>query len=484
MKIKVDQIKSNPYRDLDKYPIDRAKVDALKESIQQTDFWDNLLCRPAGNTIPPELLGEGTVISYLADLDVAFNEDGYIFLVELAYGHHRLVAIQELGIEEIEIPCKSIDDKTMLKIMANENKDDWQSNLGVMLETVRQAREFLMGTVTPYETFDAYKEAGETFFSKEQFAQIEAQGIGYKPIQKFLGETWSAQDVRKAVAVIKDIDAELYEQEQIIRFPSVSVLGNFSKLAAAIVKQPWPVFFKDKMIEEITGMISDPKVSSTVKIITSATDAAKNGKDPVRVIRNPGLKRVDFNVAKAVKALCYENMDNGTKLELSELASVPGFENYPDIDKLIEEVQKSINRSEAAKAAATTAAETGEVQTMPDGTEITPEMAGDDEALEAMLDAAEAEVAVAEAPAGLPDVPEEDAEAPMDLDVFVQSASTMSHQVTRAAMSLADASPDDQGSSFTAVEDLTKSVVRAYMQLFGTDDVAKLINDIAAELDA
>lgn len=81
-----------------------------KASIEETSFWDNLLARPAGK--------------------------GY----EIAYGHHRLVALQEAGIKEVDIPVRKIDDGMMIRIMANENRDSYKANRAVTIETVRVAR--------------------------------------------------------------------------------------------------------------------------------------------------------------------------------------------------------------------------------------------------------------------------------------------------------------------------------------------------------
>ena len=79
---------------------------------------------------------------FVADVD--FIESNHRFFhgrkmsgkVEIAYGHHRMVALQELGIKEVDIPVKALDDATMIKIMANENMEDWETNTSVINETV------------------------------------------------------------------------------------------------------------------------------------------------------------------------------------------------------------------------------------------------------------------------------------------------------------------------------------------------------------
>lgn len=159
MKIAVRDLKPNPFRRMDKgYPIDRKKVQSLKDSITETSFWDNIIARKV---------------------------DGHF---ELAYGHHRWVALKELGIEEINIPIRDLDDRTMLKIMANENMEQWAWNVGVINETIEAVRDFIKKSGAP-ATFD-----------------------WQKGIEDFLGKGWSGQVIKSALATIA-ADAVTEEQE-------------------------------------------------------------------------------------------------------------------------------------------------------------------------------------------------------------------------------------------------------------------------------
>ena len=113
MLVAVKDLRSNPFRHLERYPIDREKVDALKLSIKDTTFWDNLIGRTA-------LSGGG---------------------FELAYGHHRKIALEELGVKEIDIPIRDLSDETMLKIMAHENREEWAWSADIGQETIRAVVE-------------------------------------------------------------------------------------------------------------------------------------------------------------------------------------------------------------------------------------------------------------------------------------------------------------------------------------------------------
>jgi protein gp37 len=84
----------------------------LRKSIQSTKagFWDNLLAREA--------------------------PDGK---AEIAYGHHRLAALKaEYPLEhQADLIIKPLDNADMLKIMANENMEEWGSDVVAEHESIR-----------------------------------------------------------------------------------------------------------------------------------------------------------------------------------------------------------------------------------------------------------------------------------------------------------------------------------------------------------
>lgn len=105
----LSDILPNPFRRMESYPIRRDKVEALKESIESTGFWTNLVAR--------EINGRA----------------------EIAYGHHRWVALRELYDQghEIALEIRDLDDARMIQIMARENMEEWGSSAAVEHETVR-----------------------------------------------------------------------------------------------------------------------------------------------------------------------------------------------------------------------------------------------------------------------------------------------------------------------------------------------------------
>jgi hypothetical protein len=180
MKINVKDLKPNPFRKMDKYPIDRDKVDALKASIKETTFWDNLLAR---------------------------KKDGHF---EIAYGHHRLEALRDLEIEEVDIPVRDLNDARMIKIMANENLEEWKTSPAVINETVQTAKEYLERELAKYEIWEdlrADKFIGPIFDSEPQFRSIKGQGVGRETILKFLGDPpWKEWMIEEALTTIKKAD--------------------------------------------------------------------------------------------------------------------------------------------------------------------------------------------------------------------------------------------------------------------------------------
>jgi hypothetical protein len=112
-KVAVSQLRPNPFRELDDYPIDRDKVDKLKESISETGFWGTIVARKNGNAF------------------------------EIAFGHHRQVALVELqqeGVigksEKVDIIVRDLTNEQMIQLMARENLEEWGTNAYIEAQTV------------------------------------------------------------------------------------------------------------------------------------------------------------------------------------------------------------------------------------------------------------------------------------------------------------------------------------------------------------
>lgn len=164
-------IKPNPFRQLEKFPLDEARVAVLRKSIQRTDFWGNVVCRKRGE------------------------------FYEIAYGHHRLAALRDqFGPKaKVRLLVRELDDETMLKMMAADNDDAYNLSPGFILETVEAARGFI------------HKEPRSVTRNRD------ADLLRLK-ISKFLG--WPAMRVQAALAQLGAIEREELSREAVKKLHS------------------------------------------------------------------------------------------------------------------------------------------------------------------------------------------------------------------------------------------------------------------------
>jgi hypothetical protein len=184
MKIQICDLHPNPFRRLDRYPVKREKVDALKRSITDTAFWDNLLVRK--------------------------NPDGPGY--QIAFGHNRLAALNELGIIEIDVPVRYLDDTAMAKIMANENTLEWSYSSAIEQETVRTIVEaYAAGRIKMPEikresgTGGAARQAPS--FKVGTNPAVEGFAYTVASLSEFLG--WKEYKVTAALGALALIDDEI-----------------------------------------------------------------------------------------------------------------------------------------------------------------------------------------------------------------------------------------------------------------------------------
>ena len=205
MKIQVKDLRPNPYRKIEKYPIDREKVEALKISINETSFWDNILARQKGNHF------------------------------EIAYGHHRWIALQELNIKEVDIPIRELDKYTMYKIMADENMDTWKTNPKVLYQTVQGAKELLDEEFKKYNDINKLSHLlidlleGETPKAQKNALEKAKRGVGQTIILKFLGKNYKQWMIQEALSVFKDDKEGTIDKEAIEQFDDLSKAKTFKK---------------------------------------------------------------------------------------------------------------------------------------------------------------------------------------------------------------------------------------------------------------
>ena len=192
MQIKIKDLQPNPFRDIKNYPIDQEKVESLAKSINQTGFWDNILAR---------------------------KRDGRI---EIAYGHHRLVALKKDFKPDhiVDIPVKDLDDATMIKIMANENMEQWELNPTIITETVKVTREFLFSHQEIVRRLDRSPQSETRSFDK-------SNAIGARVITRFLGPNWKLDWVSDALLRLRMVKKNELDKEAIESMPSPRAAKDF-----------------------------------------------------------------------------------------------------------------------------------------------------------------------------------------------------------------------------------------------------------------
>ena len=272
MKMKVSKLRANPFRKISKYPIDREKIKQLKASINETSFWDNVLVRPHP------------------------TEKG---VYQISYGHHRHIALKELGIEEVDLPVRDLDDATMLRIMANENLDSWKTTTAVINETVLATKEFLQSEFDKCSTIkdmppvliNLLEQKTEKSFNKTK------AGIGQTTILKFLGANWKQWMIQSALQTLKSEAEETVDREAVEEFEHLETASNFRKavetyhipkkkqkaLAKELVKKDVKKrdvarevrLAKSEMVKEKKGAREDKEVAIVVEKLTKIDDKAR-----------------------------------------------------------------------------------------------------------------------------------------------------------------------------------------------------------------
>jgi hypothetical protein len=197
MRVQIKDLKPNPYRDIKNYPINEEKVQSLINSINQTGFWDNILGRQ--------------------------NND----YIEIAYGHHRLVALQKIFKPEdfVDIPVKDLDDSMMIKIMANENDESWGTSPQIIDETVRVTKKFLEEHPGILRELGQVKKSGRM---QQDFM------VGEVLISRFLDGNWNRYRIKYSLERLGLIESGEIDKESIESMPSGRAAIDFVKAVKQI----------------------------------------------------------------------------------------------------------------------------------------------------------------------------------------------------------------------------------------------------------
>lgn len=292
MKTALKDVKANPFRNISHYPINRDKIEALKNSIQTTEFWDNIVARKNGPG------------------------------VEIAYGHHRLEALRQLYAtsHKVELIVRKLDDAQMLRIMANENMTEWQHDASIEQETVRavvkaygdgkielekpEARAAQVRLAPTFQTIDGTLK--RTFESPIYTVNTIAQFLGWTTPGKL-------QKVRDALIALAQQEQGLLDAEDFTKLSSKQAQGVVRQvtrikksLGDSIASQVGKKLAKGFRDEEVTIHNVRPRATALAKQVV--------GKKP----QKPDIQYFVGRLAERVKTLhtCYhvdEKLDEAVK---------------------------------------------------------------------------------------------------------------------------------------------------------------------------
>jgi len=233
MKLKIKDIEPNPYRNLKKFPIDEGRVEELKASIKRTKFWGGLVCREH-----PTKKGK----------------------YQLAFGHHRLQAITNLGAKEISIKVLQYTDAQMLQAMADENRNTSDNQVDMILNVVEQVKKYLDKEFDKYETIkELPKSLINLLETSTQSALSGAKkkdkngnliGAGQTIILKFLGDDWNQPDIQFALIAIDDINKGVLDRTALAILPNKYQASQFRQ---AVKEAEIPKRKQKEIAEAITS---------------------------------------------------------------------------------------------------------------------------------------------------------------------------------------------------------------------------------------
>jgi ParB-like chromosome segregation protein Spo0J len=110
LRVALKDLEPNPYRHIENYQYDEEKIERLHASFSESGFWDGSIQVRQH----PTKAGK----------------------YQLAFGHHRIEAARRAGMDSVGVIVAPRDDATMIRMMANENAEEFKHSPLVTQETI------------------------------------------------------------------------------------------------------------------------------------------------------------------------------------------------------------------------------------------------------------------------------------------------------------------------------------------------------------
>ena len=292
MQIPVRALKPNPFRNIERYPISRDKVDALKRSIKDTTFWDNLLVREAPD-------GKG---------------------YEITFGHHRKIALEELIKENpkypksIEAQVRDLTDTQMARMMAHENMQEWESSATVEQETIRAIIEgYADGKIT-LESPNGVESGGRLRFAPRFGIDPGAHGdrpYTVKTLAGFLG--WGESKVEKALSGLSAVEEGVADDEDFHGL-SPTAADEVAIAARRIAKETGSKSKAKKVVKQIAkdvraGHVSTRGIKTRAEITAGIFDDRAQRLEKISRRQIPDIDQFAIGIAGDIDRLFFDRSD-------------------------------------------------------------------------------------------------------------------------------------------------------------------------------
>jgi len=297
MKVKLKDLRSNPFRNLKKYPVRKDRVEGMKQSILDTGYWKNILVR---------------------------KQNGK---VEMAYGHHRKAALVELYGEgrSIDVILDVMTDAIMLKRMANENDIAAELETDVADAAVEAARKYLKEHPEEHKKYHVvHVQTNLRATVAPRIETFENAIPNRETVSNFLGGFWSESRVREVVERLqrygkKPDDPDYLEKEAVQKFGLSTHAATFQRAVKSVKSVPPE---KQKKAAERIVEDEDFKRSNMEQVLLEEKGAIKKPKKKEKEL-------IDFRefLKNYDKKICALFLDADRIEEIISKNSLTGYEN-------------------------------------------------------------------------------------------------------------------------------------------------------------